>query len=83
MNIKEIFERKSPAYYEISEMEYAVEQYIFIKKNIKVKINVYKDIDLNQINFNPFMQIKLQDEYEKLEYAFNIAQKNYKNDIKN
>ena len=76
MNIDEILTRKSPAVYEISEMEFAIEKYIEKKKNRIVKVNVHKGMgDLN--NLNPFGQFALQQEYSRLMEAFSNVQNNY------
>lgn len=76
MNIKEILERKSPATYTISEMEFAVQKYIHKKTNTEVSVNVHKNFqDLN--NINPFGVFELQNEYQRLMHAFSIVQNNY------
>lgn len=76
MDIREILERKSPAYYTISEMEFAVQSYIQKKTNRTILLNVHKNFkDLNKLN--PFAQFELQKEYSKLMKAFTIVQNNY------
>ena len=82
MDIKEILQRRSPAYYSEYEMIFAIESYIIKFKNIDVKINLMKNFpDLN--NLNPFGVFQLQKEYKNLMRAFEIVQNNYYNDIKN
>lgn len=76
MEINEILQRPSPAYYTQDEVIFAVEKYIEKKKGVKIKINILKNFqDLDSLN--PFGIFALQKEYEKLLKAFEIAQQNY------
>ena len=76
MEINEILQRPSPAYYTQDEIVFAVEKYIEKKKGVRVKIDIlkkYQDLD----SLNPFGIFTLQKEYENLWKAFDIVQQNY------
>ena len=77
MNLKEILNRTSPSNYSIEEMTFVVEQYI--EKTVKksVKINIYKNINVNSLNNNNNVS-KLHNEHVNLFKAFNVAEKNLK-----
>lgn len=76
MNIDEILKRKSPAYYTVDEMSFAVEKYIEKKKGIKVHVNIFKNFKKLD-NLNPFGLITLKQEHNKLFNAFETVQLNY------
>lgn len=76
MNISEIMERKSPAYYQPEEIVYAVEQYIYELKNRKVVINLKKNIDRMDDTMKFF---HMSNQYNLLLKAFNKAQEHYFN----
>ena len=75
MDLKEILNRTSPSSYSIDEMTFVVEQYI--EKTVKksVKINIYKNINVNSLNNDVS---KLHNEHVNLFKAFNVAEKNLK-----
>lgn len=64
MNLEEICFRKNNTYDE-KELIFTLEEYIFLRKNVKVKIN-----PLARIPNHPMM---LQIQYSKLLEAFNFA----------
>lgn len=76
MNIDEIFSRPSPSVYTVEEMIYCVEDYIAKLKGVRVNINIYKGLG-NPIVMNPFTQVVLTSQYNKLFEAFNIAHDYY------
>lgn len=77
MDIKEILERPSPALYQIEEMEFAVEQYIYQQKNKVVKVETLRDFPKNGL-LNQYGIMMYQDAINKLFLAFETVQKNYK-----
>lgn len=76
MDIKEILQRRSPAYYSEYEMIFAIESYIRKFKNKEIRINLMKNFQ-NLDHLNPFGVFQLQKEYENLFRAFEIVQNNY------
>lgn len=81
MDLNEILNRKSPSVYSVEEMQFVVEKYIKFVKNVEVNINIYKGIDIN--NLNQIDVIRLYNEHNRLFNAFNIAHKEIlKNDYK-
>ena len=52
MDLNEILNRKSPSVYSVEEMQFVVEKYIKFVKNVEVNINIYKGIDINNLNQN-------------------------------
>ena len=82
MDLNEILNRKSPSVYSVEEMQFVVEKYIKFVKNVEVNINIYKGIDIN--NLNQIDVIRLHNEHNRLFNAFNIAHKEIlKNGYKN
>ena len=81
MDLNEILNRKSPSVYSVEEMQFVVEKYIKFVKNVEVNINIYKGIDIN--NLNQIGVIRLHNEHNRLFNAFNIVHKEIlKNDYK-
>ena len=76
MDLNEILNRKSPSVYSVEEMQFVVEKYIKFVKNVEVNINIYKGIDIN--NLNQIDVIRLHNEHNRLFKAFNVAEKNLK-----
>lgn len=84
MNAIEILTRPSPAYYTVEEIEFVVADYVFKKKGIRIKVNIYKDLpSTGGIYLNPFGKFKMENEYKNLFKALEIIQQDYYNDIKN
>lgn len=84
MNVIEILTRPSPSYYTVEEIEFVIADYIFRKKGIRIKINIYKDLPTTgDLYLNPFGQFKMENEYKNLFKALEIIQQDYYNDIKN
>lgn len=82
MNAIEILTRPSPSYYTVEEIEFVVADYVFKKKGVRIKVNIYKD--LPQFGtLNPFGKFKMENEYKNLFKALEIIQQDYYNDIKN
>ena len=50
MDIKELLSRKSPSIYTTEEACFIVEKYIFQEKGEIVKINIFKNVDTQNIN---------------------------------
>ena len=69
MNIKELLTRISPSVYSVEECQFIVEQYILQEKKVVVEINVYKDINMSQIN-HPITQMLLTRQLQLLNIAF-------------
>lgn len=64
--------RPSPAYYEENEIIEIVEEYIFQKKNVRVTIDIYRDIDIRYIN-HPVIKSQVAIAVKKLHQAFDVA----------
>ena len=71
MDLNEILNRKSPSVYSVEEMQFVVEKYIKFVKNVEVNINIYKGININ--NLNQLDIIRLHNEHNRLFNTFNIV----------
>lgn len=69
MNIQELKSRPSPSQYSIEECCFVVEQYIKKMRNVDVKINIYKNLDMTQMN-HPVIRIMLSQQLQMLNNAF-------------
>lgn len=69
MDIKELLSRKSPSIYTIEEACFIVEKYIFQEKGKIVKINIFKNVDMQNIN-DPISTMILTEQLQMLNYAF-------------
>jgi hypothetical protein len=76
MDIIEIIDRSSPAYYTVEELQFAVEKYIEQKKGKSVKVNIYKGMPEN-MGLNHFWINKIDAEYSNLMNAFTVVQREY------
>lgn len=84
MDIIDLLSKPSGYQYSVEEAQYIVEKYIKLKKGQDVKINVYRDVNLNDLHINPFGQIMLQQQTQMLFQALNHATQNMSiNDFKN
>ena len=84
MDIIDLLSKPSGYNYSVEEAQYIVERYIKLKKGRDVKINIYRDVDLNQLQLNPFGQMVLHQQTQMLFEAFNQATQNMSiNDFKN
>lgn len=69
MTIKEIINRPNGSTYSLEEMCYIIEQYVLIKKNLKIVVNPYKNCIFN----NRLNGLYFQIEVKKVIKAFNYA----------
>lgn len=69
MDIKELLSRKSPSIYTTEETCFIVEKYIFQEKGEIVKINIFKNVDMQNIN-HPISRMILTKQLQMLNYAF-------------
>ncbi len=69
MDIKELLSRKSPSIYTTEEACFIVEKYIFQEKGEIVKINIFKNVDMQNIN-HPISRMILTKQLQMLNYAF-------------
>lgn len=69
MDIKELLSRKSPSIYTIEEACFIVEKYIFQETGKIVKINIFKNVDMQNIN-DPISTMILTEQLQMLNYAF-------------
>ena len=69
MDIKELLSRKSPSIYTTEEACFIVEKYIFQEKGKIVKINIFKNVDMQNIN-HPISRMILTKQFQMLNYAF-------------
>lgn len=69
MDIKELLSRKSPSIYTTEEACFIVEKYIFQEKGKIVKINIFKNVDMQNIN-HPISRMILTKQLQMLNYAF-------------
>lgn len=81
MEINEILKRRSPAHYTVEEIQFAVQEYIFKKKGVRVDINIYRDFPEDGI-LNQWGIIELDKQCTMLLSAFTDVQNNYYNDTK-
>lgn len=72
MNLEELLTRPQGVAYSVEEASFLVEQYIKDATGQDVKVNIYKNMP-NPANLNPFGQIILQNEHQKLFSAFSVA----------
>ncbi len=75
MNLQEIINRPNNSTFETKELEFVVESYIKDKKGVDVSINITKGVPIN----NMFTQHIFAAQVEKLNTAFDYAQKHYLN----
>ena len=69
MDIKELLSRKSPSIYTTEEACFIVEKYIFQEKGEIVKTNIFKNVDMQNIN-HPISRMILTKQLQMLNYAF-------------
>lgn len=73
MNLKELVNRKSPAYYTTDEACFVVENYIYQVKGIMPKINIYKEINNRVAPNTPVYNMLMTQQLKLLNQAFLIA----------
>lgn len=76
MEINEILTRRSPAFYTVEELQFAIEKYIEKKKNQKVTVNIMKGMPEDGV-LNQYDIMKLSQQYTDLMSAFTHVQMNY------
>jgi len=73
MNVQELINRSSPASFSQDEMIFIVKQYIKDKTNHDIDINLFKNLDKDNIMF----KISAISQINKLNAAFNTAMDYY------